>query len=142
MSMTAMTRSSSVKKACIGLRLIFNSFFTIGATQEPHNLDTTAALQEDPTVTCLCPRRQRPPPPPTKVPFPATDANRQKLQQYLLDYYKADAFNTCDHQTLPLMNSPPMKLMVDPDAEPVEHETQPQPLQGGQTFDDIHYTLG
>ena len=111
------------KEACIDLGLISDSFPTIGATQESHNLDTTAALQEEPTTTCRCPRRQRPPPPPTKLPFPATDANRQKLQQYLLDYYKAGAFNTCEHQTLPLMDSLPMKLMVDPDAEPVAHYT-------------------
>ena len=46
-----------------------------------------------------------------------------KLQQYLLEYYKASTFNTCEHQTLPLMDCPPLKLMVDPNAAPVAHHT-------------------
>lgn len=108
------------KEACIDPGLISYSFPSIGATQSGHNCSSTGG----PNRHLSLPRCQRPPPPPTKLPFPAPDANRpdanrQKLQQYLLDYYKAGAFNTCEHQTLPLMDSPPMKLMLDPDAEPV-----------------------
>ncbi|VDI76071.1 Hypothetical predicted protein [Mytilus galloprovincialis] len=40
-----------------------------------------------------------------------------------MDYYKSSTFNTCDHQPLPLMDGPPMRLMVDPEAEPVAHHT-------------------
>jgi len=41
----------------------------------------------------------------------------------------SSTFNTCEHQTLPLMDGPPMKLMVDPNAEPVAHHTPvPVPL--------------
>ena len=67
--------------------------------------------------------------PPTVLPFPAIEANRDKLQQYLLDYYKSSTFNTCEHQLLPLMDGPPMHLMVDPEAEPIAHHTPvPVPL--------------
>ena len=69
------------------------------------------------------------PPPRPKLPFPATEANKGRLQQFLVDYYKSSTFNTCDHQPLPLMDGPPMKLMVDPDAEPVAYHTPvPVPL--------------
>ena len=45
------------------------------------------------------------------------------------EYYQSSTFNTCEHQVLTLMASPPLKLMVNPDAEPVEHHTPvPVPL--------------
>ncbi|CAC5407544.1 unnamed protein product [Mytilus coruscus] len=40
-----------------------------------------------------------------------------------MDYYKSSTFNTCDHQPLPLMDGPPIRLMVGSDAEPVDHHT-------------------
>ena len=74
-------------------------------------------------------RRRLPPPPPTKLPFPATEENRGKLLQYLAEYYKSSTFNTYEHQRLPLMEGPPLKLMVNPDAEPVAHHSPiPVPL--------------
>lgn len=118
------------KEACIDLGIISDSFPTLGMTQGTHQPDTAATLHEASDATaCTCPRRQKPPPPPTELPFPATAVNRMKLQQYLLDYYQSSTFNTCEHQPLPLMDSPPMKLMVDPNAEPVAHHTPvPVPL--------------
>lgn len=78
---------------------------------------------------CKCPKRESPPPLPSALPFPATEANREKLQQYLLDRYKSSTFNTCQHQPLPHMAGPPMRLMVDPKATPVAHHTPvPVPL--------------
>ncbi|XP_063956770.1 uncharacterized protein LOC135154494 [Lytechinus pictus] len=118
------------KEVCIALGIISKSFPNLGMTQGAHQSDRAATLKEVPKrAACPCPRRQLPPPPPTKLPFPATDANREKLQQYLLDYYQSSTFNTCEHQPLPLMDSPPIKLMVDPDAEPIAHHTPvPVPL--------------
>ena len=69
------------------------------------------------STPCTCPRRQKPPPRPTQLPFPATEANRPHLQQWLLDYYSTSTFNTCDHQPLPLMGGVPMRLMVNPTAD-------------------------
>lgn len=51
------------------------------------------------------PKRAQPPPIPRLF---ATPSHREKLQQYLLDYYKSSTFKTCEHQTVPLMDSPPL----------------------------------
>ncbi len=76
-----------------------------------------------------CFKRTKPPPIPTSLPYPATEANREKLQQYLLDYYSSSTFNVCEHQTLPLMEGPPMRLMIDPQASPTAHHSPiPVPL--------------
>ena len=52
-----------------------------------------------------------------------TGKTDQKLQEYLLDYYSSSTFNTCEHQLLPMMQGPPLRIMVDPDAAPVAHHT-------------------
>ncbi|XP_014666767.1 PREDICTED: trifunctional enzyme subunit alpha, mitochondrial-like [Priapulus caudatus] len=124
------------KEACIDLGIISEGFPTLGMTQGAHQPDTAATLKKASDGTaCTCPRHQQPPPPPTKLPFPATEANRVTLQKYLLDYFKSSTFNTCEHQPLPLMDSPPMKLMVDPEAEPVAHHTTvPVPLHWRDAF--------
>lgn len=114
------------RDACVALRIISGSFPGVGATRETNPMHTAATLPEE---VCQCPKRQKPPAPPTTLPFPATEANREQLQQYLLDYYASSTFNTCEHQTLPLMDGPPMRLMIDPDAAPVaHHKPVPVPL--------------
>lgn len=89
--MTYVTDSSDKlflsREACAALDIIPDSFPKIGIDPTVQQSDATAVLQEDPTTACHCPQRRRPPPPPTKLPFPATDANRLHLQQYLLEYY-------------------------------------------------------
>ncbi|KAL8583505.1 hypothetical protein ACOMHN_056315 [Nucella lapillus] len=110
------------REACAELCIIAPNFPNVGGS----NL-CGAATQND-SDTCDCPRRQKPPPPPT-LPFPATDENREKLERFLLVYYKSSKFNTCDKQLLPLMEGPPLHMMVDPDAEPVAFHTPiPVPL--------------
>ena len=109
------------REACVALGMLSKTFPTIGETHHAHTVGIT--------TTCDCPKRQLPPTPPTKLPFPATESNREKLQTYLVDYYKGSTFNTCDHQPLPMMKCTPMRLMVDPDAEPVaSHKPIPVPL--------------
>ena len=44
-----------------------------------------------------------------------------RLQQWLLDYYQTSTFNTCEHQPLPLVESVPIRLKVEPNAEPLVH---------------------
>ena len=75
------------------------------------------------TSDCDCPRRETPPPLPTSLPFPATTANREKLHHFILETYGSSTFNTCEHQPLPMMDGPPLHLMIDPDAKPVAHHT-------------------
>ena len=64
-----------------------------------------------------------PPPKPTSLPYPPTAENRSKLEHWLLERYKASVFNTCEHQPLPMMSGPPMRIMIVPDATPVAHHT-------------------
>ena len=128
--MTYITDSSEriflSRDACIQLGMISESFPTVG---EVHS---NCTIQHDPgakghgiNALCGCPARATPPPLPSKLPFPATDANRGKLETYLVEYYKS----TCDHQMLPMMTGPPMRLMIEPDADPVAFHTPiPIPL--------------
>lgn len=109
------------REACTDLGMVSNDFPTI---REPER-SAAAPLH---TADCGCPIRQ-PPPPPPKIPFSATEDNRDKLKAFLLDHYKASTFNTCPHQPLPMMEGPPLRLNVDPNAEPTAyHKPIPVPL--------------
>ena len=68
---------------------------------------------------CGCPTRSLPPQGPIPLPVPATEANRDALEQHLRTVFKASTFNTCTHQTLPMMAGPPLRLNIDPEATPV-----------------------
>ena len=126
------------REACVSLGIISDDFPTVGLIDDAPMQSTATKIQDDLNSAfinmnnkkqCDCAKRQLPPPPPKQLPFPAKDGNRSKLQQYLLDYYKSSTFNTCEHQTLPLMEGPPMKLMINADAKPVAHHTPvPVPL--------------
>ena len=83
------------------------------------SVSSAAASPRDKECDCSCPIRTKPPPLPTALPFPATDANRTALQNWILDRYRSSTFNTCECQTLPLMEGPPLELHVDPEAKPI-----------------------
>ena len=117
---TSTDRMFLSKQACVALGMIPASFPTIGGTS---NVNTAGDSPSHDTDTCTCPRRQPPPQPPTALPFPATEENRERLEKWLLDYYSSSTFNVCEHQPLPKMSGPPIRLMVDPDARPVAHHT-------------------
>ncbi|RUS74671.1 hypothetical protein EGW08_017577 [Elysia chlorotica] len=112
------------KQACIALGMISPSFPTIGETNTLHSTDSE--INPNTPVTeqvCKCPRRQPPPPCPTTLPFPATEENVDELEKWLLKYYEASTFNVCEHQLLPKMSGPPIRLMINPDAQPVAYHT-------------------
>ena len=111
---TATDRMFLSKQACISLGIIPSSFPTIGESSATNSATDTP---------CNCPQRQLPPPPPTTLPFPPTEDNRDNLEKWLLNHYKASTFNTCQHQLLPKMSGPPIRLMIDPDAQPTAHHT-------------------
>ena len=114
------------REACIDLGIIPKTFPTMDETKGTNAANSIGA---SPQQECQCPKRTKPPPIPTSLPYPATEANREKLQQYLLDYYGSSTFNICEHQTLPLMESPPLRLMIDPHATPTAHHSPiPVPL--------------
>ena len=110
------------------------SFPRIGsATQQPMSVSSAAASPRDEECDCSCPIRTKPPPLPTALPFPATDANRTALQNWILDRYRSSTFNTCECQTLPLTEGPPLKLHVDPESKPIAvHKPIPVPLHWQQ----------
>ena len=118
------------REACVDLGIVTTDFPTISEeTEISINAASTTPPQQEIQQECSCPRRTKPPPTPTSLPYPATEANRQQLQQYLLDYYASSTFNTCEHQILPLMDGPPMRLMIDPQATPTAHHSPiPVPL--------------
>ena len=111
------------KQACVDLGMITEHFPTIGETAFNHEVNDTVNHTTDQNAECGCHKRSLPPPLPTTLPFPATEDNRKKLQQYILDYYASSTFNICEHQPLPSMTGPLMKLMTDPDAKPVAYHT-------------------
>ncbi|CAB3996762.1 Hypothetical predicted protein [Paramuricea clavata] len=122
------------REACTELGLITESFPTVGEaadqlTISPPQQTPIPTAQNHTTIPCNCPRRQLQPPKPTQLPLPATEANRARLENWLLDYYHSSTFNTCEHQPLPLMEGEQMRLMIDPNAEPKAHHTPiPVPL--------------
>ena len=104
-----------------------------GATTGEQAAKTTRRRPADPiaipTKSCSCPTRSQPPARPTSLPFPATEANRQRMEEYLLNLYSSSSFNTCEHQTLPMMTSPPLALSIDPNATPKPcHNPIPVPV--------------
>ena len=117
------------REACADLGIIPKTFPTIGdafknqPAEVPHLLAATnPTTPTNHTAPCGCPKRTEPPLPPLP-PVPATDSNRQILQDFLLNYFGPSTFNTCEHQPLPRMTGPPMKLMIDTNATPVAHHT-------------------
>ena len=120
------------KHACIALGLIPPNFPQIGSSQLSScdtEMPSSASRSDTGERPCKCPDRQPPPPLPTQLPYPPTERNREKLQQWLSDYYSASTFNVCEHQPLPMMSGPFMRLMVDPNAKPVAcHSPIPVPV--------------
>ena len=81
-----------------------------------------AASNSEAEMKCNCPPRGKVPPQMPKALPPGMSATEQdlpKLKAWLLDYYASTTFNTCEHQTLPMMSGEPLKLYVNPDAKPV-----------------------
>ena len=119
------------KQACLSLGIISEKFPTVGETLT--TIDTPATPEKSTPKECQCPPREQPPPAPKSLPFPPTEDNVENLQNWLLDYYKTSTFNTCAHQTLPMMSGPPLRLMIDPAAKPVaKHKPIPIPIHWQQ----------
>ena len=133
------------REGCTELGLISPVFPTIGDIPKEPNTSCQFVVDEGKTIQtpcvpglppasgnttpCGCPPRQKIPPKPTSLPYEPTEANREKLQQWLIDYYRSSAFNMCQNQPLALMDSPPMRLMIDPTAHPTAfHNPLPVPL--------------
>ena len=138
--------------ACIDLGLVPSSFpdvgvcdrteFTSGTVSsmvscEPNEC-SNSGVPTSMSEPCECPRRELPPEIPDVLPFAPTAENAPKLRQFILDRYKASAFNTCEHQPLRLMDgSPPLRIFVDEEARPTAVHTPSQiPLHWQQPVKD------
>ena len=123
------------KQACSALGIISKNFPTVGETHSTS--DTSASPDTSISKDCHCPRRQLPPPLPVALPYSPTEENLDKLQNWLLNHYKTSTFNICEHQPLPMMSGPPLRLMIDPEATPVaRHKPIPIPIHWQQDVYD------
>ena len=107
---------------CKQLGIIPESFPSVGAVNSDNDVAASSSTQPPPTRDkCNCPRRTMPPPLPTSVPLLPIDNNRGKHEEWIRD--KGSTFNLCEHQPLPLVEGPPVRIMVDPKASPVTIHT-------------------
>ena len=119
------------QEACTDLGIVPTGFPTTkcDTTETATASDQDTSVPQEAPKHCSCPRRTTPPPKLNESPIPTTPGNRDKIEAFLLQRYKASTFNTCEHQPLPLMDGPPMRLMIDPDATPTAHHSPiPVPL--------------
>ena len=131
------------REACLDLGVISKNFPQIGEFSEPATAAPIVSAAEDDSdcaahcaafslpkcsnsgvvregeTPCSCSTRALPPTTPPSLPCDPTEENLPHLKQYILERYKASAFNCCERQSLPLMtDSPPLRLHIDPQATP------------------------
>ena len=58
-------------------------------------------------------------PDPSALENPIENYSVDELKSIILNHYRSSAFNTCQHQPLPLMHGPPMELHVDSEVTPI-----------------------
>ena len=80
--------------------------------------DTSEQKTSGDKAPCGCPKRSDVPELPKTMPYPATEDNRAKLEQWMRNYFAASAFNTCEHQPLQEMSGPPVDIHFLPDVTP------------------------
>ena len=129
------------EEACAALGCIPDSFPSVGGCDNAQISTAAVASPPPPTANqpspsftkcintgvvgpndtpCSCPKRSLPPSDQPILPCQPTVENLPILRKYILDRFGASGFNTCEHQTLPLMTeAPPLRLFVDNHATPV-----------------------
>ena len=85
------------------------------AGRSPGRANGTAAAH---TAPCGCPKRSTVPPIPERIPYPADEDNRQKLEHWIRDHFASSAFNTCEHQPLQEMTGAPLDIQFKTDVTP------------------------
>jgi len=111
-------------EACIDMGIISIHFPVIGEVPIPADCQLLSTDYASSSWDIA-----RLPPLPTTLPCPATEENTPKLKQYLIDYYSSSTFNICEHQPLPIMEGPSMRVMIYPKAKPTAyHSPIPVPI--------------
>ena len=67
--------------------------------------------------------REATPPRPESLPLPPGKENIPALEKWIRQRYASSAFNTCEHQPLPIMSGEPLTITFKPNAKPVAHHT-------------------
>ena len=79
-------------------------------------------------ANCGCWLRGDVPELPSTIPFMPVEANREKLENWVLQRYASTAFNTCQHQNIPKMTGPEMEIRTHEGTTPVAvHSPIPVP---------------
>ena len=63
----------------------------------PKVIEEKSTISSVSDENCDCTVQTTAPAPPSKPTMPLTEANRQQLQYYLLQYYASSTFNNCTH---------------------------------------------
>ena len=116
------------EQACADLGCVPSSFPNVGqcnAMEATESRDKCSNLGvQTKSQSCTCPKRTLPPEKIPELPCSPTKENLPKLKEFILNHYASSAFNTCEHQPLPMMETaPPLRLFVDPQATPVAVST-------------------
>ena len=99
------------------LKIINKHFPLPGSSDRPLCGLCVAAPKAD-EHACDYPRRSGPPSAPPFLPFSATEDNIPRMKVWLLEHFASSTFNQCPHQVLPVMEGPPLKIHLDPNATP------------------------
>ena len=81
-------------------------------------LNNAAANNEPDIAACGCLKHSPPPERPESLPFVANLENVDVMKAWLLDRFAGSTFNKCTHQPLPMLKATPIKIHIDPNAEP------------------------
>ena len=116
------------REVCTSLKMITTNFPMIGDTiSDSVNTANVYQNHATPLPHCDCPGCQLPPA--KTLPHPATSTNRARIQEYIFEYYHSSTFNTCEHEPLPMLEGPPLHLMISIDAKPIaQHTPVPVPV--------------
>ena len=123
------------EEACLALGFIKKDFGqpapSIGSLETNKCVNT--GVGPDGSQICACPRRELPPPEIPDLPCDPTRENVSLLKKFFMDKFASSAFNTCEKQVLPLMDtSPPLKTICG------------SPSRTKSSYESLHnsYTLG
>lgn len=103
------------KQAMRELGIIPADFPSVKATPTK----VAAASQITSIAPCGCPTHQLPPKRPSSLPYDPIPENVDKMKGWLLKEFAASSFNRCPHQPLPMMDTEPIRIHIDPNATPV-----------------------
>ena len=122
------------REAMVQLGIVSEDFPQLGVALNDnpsrHSIGIANAISEDPKsalAACGCLQREPPPEKPKSLPFPCKSENKTKMKDWLLNRYASSTFNKCPHQLLPTMDGSPVRIHIDPNANPVAFK-KPAPI--------------